>query len=485
MSFRFLYDRNRRMFSIGYRDADAEGPGRLDPAYYDLLASEARLASFIAIAKGDVPQDHWFQLGRALTSVRGRPTLVSWSGSMFEYLMPGLLLKSYPESLLSETHRGAVRAQVEHGHRHGVPWGVSESAFNLVDRIGNYQYKAFGVPELGLKRGLVEDLVIAPYASALATMVDPGRAVANLDRLARLGGRGRYGFYESLDYTPRDGRSDDGDEPARALEEAAVVRAVFAHHQGMALVAFANAALEGVMTARFHAVPRVQATELLLQERTPFYVPVTRPRPLEVTHVAPPVAGITPRRYRSPHTMEPHAAFLSNGRYTTVVTNAGGGHSQARGRMVTRRRDDGTCDPGSQFLYLRDVRGGEVWSATYHPTRVESDDYRATLFGDRVSIARTTHEIETLLEVAVSPEDDVEMRRLSLTNRSARAREIEITSYVEVALADPLEDLAHPAFGKLFLETEARPESASLLCGRRPRSPEQPGEWAVHVLSSE
>src|SRR5688572_17787733 len=485
MNFRFLYDRSRRMFSIGYRDADADGPGRLDPAYYDLLASEARLASFVAIAKGDVPQDHWFQLGRSLTSIHGRPTLVSWSGSMFEYLMPALLLRTYPETLLSDTHRGALRAQVDHGHRHEVPWGVSESAFNLVDRIGNYQYKAFGIPELGLKRGLVEDLVIAPYATALAAMVDPGRAVANLQRLARLGALGRYGFYEAVDYTPREGFKPGDEDTPRALGRGVVVRAYFAHHQGMALVAFANAALDTGMAARFHAVPRVQATELLLQERTPFYVPVTRPRPLEVTHVAPPILAIAPRRYRSPHTPQPHAAFLSNGRYTAMVTNAGGGFSQCRGRMVTRRRDDGTVDPGSQFLYLRDVRSGEVWSAAHHPTAIESDDYRATLYADRVAIARTTYEIESLLEIAVSPEDDVEMRRLSLTNRSQRTREIEITSYVEVALAAPLEDLAHPAFGKLFLETEARPDTASLLCGRRPRAPEQPGEWAVHVLSSD
>src|SRR6185295_16100242 len=203
MNFAFLYDRDRRIFSIGYRLPDMEGPGRLDASFYDLLASEARLASFVAIAKGDIPQEHWFQLGRGLVSVSGMPTLVSWSGSMFEYLMPLLLMRSYPDTLLHRSCGAAVQAQIAHGRTQGVPWGISESAFNVMDRHQTYQYKAFGVPELGLKRGLSEDLVIAPYATALAAMVDPAEAASNLRRLAREGAEGAFGFYEALDYTDR------------------------------------------------------------------------------------------------------------------------------------------------------------------------------------------------------------------------------------------------------------------------------------------
>ncbi|MGH9260631.1 MAG: glucoamylase family protein, partial [Acidimicrobiales bacterium] len=203
MRFAFLWDRERQIFAIGYRLADAQGPGRLDPSYYDLLASEARLASFVAIAKGDVPDSHWFHLGRLLTSVDGTPTLLSWSASLFEYLMPLLVMKSYPGTLLDQSCRKAVRRHMEYGRQLDVPWGISESAFNVVDRHGNYQYKAFGVPGLGLKRGLGDELVVAPYATALAAMVDPEAAARNLRRLAREGLDGAYGFYEAIDYTHR------------------------------------------------------------------------------------------------------------------------------------------------------------------------------------------------------------------------------------------------------------------------------------------
>ena len=486
MSFAFLYDPKRRIFTIGYRLADAEGPGRADTSYYDLLASEARLASFFAIAKGDVPQEHWFQLGRALLGAGGAPTIVSWSGSMFEYLMPLLLMRSYPETLIEQSCRAAVRAQIRHGDDHDVPWGISEAAFDVMDRAGNYQYKAFGVPALGLKRGLSEDLVVAPYATALAAMVDPVRATENLRRLVRLGADGRYGFYDAVDYTPREVLADPEGTPRARLPKGVLVRIYLAHHQGMSLVAFANALLGDIMVSRFHSHPRVEATELLLQERMPSFAAVTRPRPpVELTHVSSPSLGGAPRRFRSPATRDPHASFLSNGTYTTVVTNAGGGGSTWRGRRVSRWRDDAVTDPGGQFVYLRDVRTAEVWSATHQPTCHDPDDYLATFLPDKVAIRQRVAEIETLLEIAVSPEDDVEMRRLTVTNRSSRVRELELTSYVELALATAGEDLAHPAFGKLFLETECRPDTASLMCHRRPRSHEDQGEWAVHVSSIE
>jgi cyclic beta-1,2-glucan synthetase len=484
MNWGFLYDRTRGAFSIGYRLPDAEGPGRLDGAYYDLLASEARLASFIAIARGDVPQEHWFRLSRALVSVEGSTTLVSWSGSMFEYLMPLLMLRSHPETLLESTCRAVVRAQILHGRRHRVPWGISESAYDSTDPHGNYQYKAFGVPGLGLKRGLAEDLVVAPYATALAALVDPAAAAANLRRLDREGASGRYGFYEALDYTPRKTAAHDGEAaPDRARVH--TVRAYFAHHQGMSLVALANATLGAPMVRRFHSDPRVQATEPLLQERVPRYVPVTRPRPAESTRVEPALPVLSPRRYSSPHTHYPSAHFLSNGQYTTVVTNAGGGASSWRGLSVTRQRDDATSDPGGQCIYLRDVRSGMTWSAAHQPMCREPERYRVTYQAEAALYSRIDEGIETRLEVTVSPEDDVEVRRVSLINHSELMREIEVTSLVEIVLAPNGEDLAHPAFLKLFLETEYRPECTALLCGRRPRSAEELAPWAVHVLSAE
>ncbi len=486
MGFRFLYDPQRRILSIGFRLADAEGPGRLDPSYYDLLASEARLASFVAIARGELPQTHWFHLGRLVASVDGTPTLLSWSGTAFEYLMPLLVMKSYPETLLDQSCRMAVRRQAEYAAGRDVPWGISECAYNVTDHRGSYQYKAFGVPGLGLKRGLADELVVAPYATALAALVAPQLAVDNLRRLSDEGRAGQYGYYEAIDYThSTPGEPTTGERPGASESDGTVVRTFMAHHQGMTLVSLANVLLGDRMVERFHADPRVKATELLLQERIPRDAPITQPRPVEETRAAGPAAPQALRRFRSPHTLWPHAQFLSNGSYTTVVTNAGGGASFCRGRVVTRHREDATRDSGSQFLYLRDVRSGAVWSATYHPVGAETEDYLVTFLPEKASFSQREDGIATLLEVAVSAEDDVEVRRLALTNHSDRPREIEITSYAEIVLAAAADDLAHPAFGKLFVETEYLAERTALLCGRRPRSADEAPLWAVHVLSLE
>ncbi len=485
MDFRFLLDPQRQILAIGYRLADAEGPGRLDASYYDLLASESRLTSFIGIAKGDLPETHWFHLGRLITGVEGMPTLLSWSATLFEYLMPLLFMKSYPETLLDQSCRMAVRRQVEYARDRGVPWGISESGHNLVDRHDNYQYKAFGIPGLGLKRGLGDELVVAPYATALAVGLDPSEASRNLRRLAGEGLEGAYGYYEAIDYTHRKTEEPESTGRRAGRPRGAVVRTFMAHHQGMTLVSLANVLLGDPMVKRFHADPRVQATELLLQERVPRLVPITEPRPVEETRVAGPLPAQAVRRFRTPHTLFPHAQFLSNGNYTTVVTNAGGGASFCRGLAVTRHREDPTRDPGSQFLYLRDVRSGAVWSATFHPTAQEPEDYRVTFMAEKTTFRRRDNDISTQLDIVVSNEDDVEVRRLGVTNHSDRPREIEVTSYAEIVLAPPPDDLAHPAFGKLFVETEYIPESAALLCHRRPRTPDEPATWAIHVLSLE
>jgi cyclic beta-1,2-glucan synthetase len=485
MRFGFLYDKQRRIFAVGYRLADAEVPGRLDASYYDLLASEARLASFLAIARGEVPQSHWFHLGRLVTGVDGRHTLLSWSATLFEYLMPLLVMRSYPDTLLEQTSRMAVRAQRRYASERGVPWGISESGCNVVDHHETYQYKAFGVPGLGLKRGLGDELVVAPYATALAAMVEPAEAVRNLRRLAGQGLAGEYGFYEAIDYTHR-AASDE--EPPAPAGRGTVVRAYMAHHQGMTLVALGNALLGQRMVERFHADPRVRATELLLQERVPRHAAITRPRPAEETRVSPPVPSAAVRRLRSPHTLVPHAQFLGNGNYTVVITNAGGGASFCRGRAVTRVRRDPTRDPGGQHLYLRDVRSGALWSATYQPTGPtsgEPEDYRVTFQPEKAIFRRRDHGIATQLEIAVSPEDDVEVRRLSVTNRSDRPREIEATSYAEIVLAPAAADLSHPGFAKLFVESEYLPEAAALLFRRRPRADDEAAAWAVHVLGFE
>ncbi len=481
MNFRVLFDPKRQLLAIGYRLPDADGAGRLDASYYDLLASEARLASFLAIAKGDVPETHWFHLGRSITSVRGAPVLLSWSATLFEYLMPLLVMRTYPNTLLDESCRLVVRRQMDYAAQCGVPWGISESAYNLVDRHGHYQYKAFGIPGLGLKRGLGDEVVVAPYATALAAMIDPAASTANLRRLAEAGLEGEYGFLDAIDYTPRGPDAIALDAPAHGV----VVPTYMAHHEGMTLVALTNALLGDRMVERFHAEPRVQATELLLQERVPREVATIEPRPLDDMRVASPVPSVPVRRYRSPHTLVPHTQFLSNGNYVTSVTHAGGGASVWRGLPVTRWRRDATRDADGQFIYLRDVRTGAVWSATYQPTRREPDDYMVTFSADRASVRRRDEDVSTELDIAVSTEDDVEVRRLTVRNRGTRIRELDVTSYAEIVLTSAADDLAHPAFGKLFVETEYLADSAALLCHRRPRSADDVAAWAFHVLSLE
>jgi len=481
MRFDFLYDRRRRIFSIGYRLADADGPGRWDSSFYDLIASEARLASFVAIAKGDVPQHHWFRLGRLVTNIDGRATLMSWGGTMFEYLMPQLLLRGYPGTLLDESCRASVRRQIEYGRERHVPWGISESAYAFTDRFGNYQYKAFGVPGLGFKRGLADDLVVSPYSTALASLIDPAAAVSNFTQLTREGLDGRFGFYESIDYRPRKPSGDAATPCDQSQPE--IVRAFFAHHQGMSLVALTNLLLDDIFVTRFHADPQVKATELLLQERVPREAILAEARPAEGAIAAPPIGAAASRRFRTPHTASPHTQFLSNGRYTVALTHAGGGSSMWRGLSVTRRREDRTSDAGAHFIYLRNPWSGDVWSPSYQPICREPDDYEATFELERVTFRRRDGDFDTQLQVVVSPEDDVEVRRLSITNRGDRPQEIEVTSYAEIVLARPEDDLAHPAFAKLFIETEYDAQSAGLLFSRRPRSADETRDWAFHVLA--
>ncbi|MEO6223982.1 MAG: glucoamylase family protein, partial [Vicinamibacterales bacterium] len=441
-------------------------------------------ASFLAIAKGDVPEKHWFLLGRPTTSLRGSPVLLSWSATLFEYLMPLLLMRTSPETLLDDSCQLVVRRQQAYAEALGVPWGISESAYNLVDRQGQYQYKAFGIPGLGMKRGLGDEIVVAPYASALALVIDPVASTDNLRRLESAGLMGEYGFFDAIDYTPR------GTEPPEAGRVLAsptgvVVRTYMAHHQGMILIAIANALKGDLMIERFHSDLRVKATELLLQERVPRDVATIVPRPHEETRPVVPIISIPVRRFGTALTTVPHTQFLSNGHYVTAVTNAGGGGSAWNGLPVTRWRRDATRDADGQFIYLRDVRGGAVWSATYQPTRTEAEDYSVSFSPDRVSVRRRDDGVSTHLEIAVSTEDDVEVRRITIRNHGGRSRELDITSYAEMVLTSAQNDFAHPAFGKLFVETEFHADSAALICHRRRRDPREAEAWSFHAFSLE
>ena len=474
MDFEFLYDTSCSLLTIGYD----VGERRRDPSCYDLLASEARLASFLLIAQGQVPQKHWFSLGRLLTSHGGNVSLISWSGSMFEYLMPRLMMPSYENTLLEQTCKTAVSRQIEYGRQRAVPWGISESCYNATDMHQVYQYRAFGVPGLGFKRGLGDDLVIAPYASALALTVMPREACRNLQTLAGYGFLGVYGFYEAVDYTPS--RVPRG-------KNHVIVRTFMAHHQGMSLLAFGHVLLNRPMQRRFMSAPLVQATELLLQERVPKKGATLHPHAAEVSAAArPPAAeaGGIMRVFTDPNTPIPEVHLLSNGRYHVMATNAGGGYSRWRDLAVTRWREDATSDCWGTFIYLRDRDTGRYWSTAYQPTLRKADHYEAIFVQARAEYRRRDHAIEAHTEISVSPEDDVEIRRVTLTNQSSRTRHIEVTSYAEVVLAPLNADLAHRGFSNLFVQTEILPGRQAILCTRRRRTPGEQVPWMFHLLAA-
>ena len=468
--YSFLYDTTRHLIAVGY-NVDEH---RRDSGYYDLLASEARLCSFVAIAQGEVPQDNWFALGRLLTTAGNSTALLSWSGSMFEYLMPNLVMPVYANTLLDQTCQAVVRAQIAYGELHGVPWGISESGFNTVDAALNYQYRAFGVPGLGLKRGLSDDLVVAPYASALALMVLPDAACRNLKRLVQEGLQGAYGLYEAMDYTPaRLPRGQSG----------AVVRSYMAHHQGMSLLSFAYVLLDQPMQKRFVSDPLFQATTLLLQERIPNAAVFHAQTPDLPDILSSSIGQTNPLRVLRNPDATPEVHLLSNGRYHVMVSQSGGGYSRWKDLAITRWREDGTRDHLGAFCYLRDVDSGVFWSTAHQPTLQHSDSYEAIFTEGRAEFRRRDQGLETHTEMVVSPEDDIELRRTRITNRSRVRRTVEITSYAEVVLAPAASDNLHQAFSNLFVQTEIVRERQAILCHRRPRSDAEPSIWLFHLMA--
>ena len=471
MDFGCLFDRAKDLFSIGFNVTER----RLDNSYYDLLASEARLCSYVAIALGQVPQDHWFTLGRLLVASHGAPILASWSGSMFEYLMPQLVMPSYENTLLDHTCKTAVQQQIKYGNLRGVPWGISESGYNRIDAQFNYQYRAFGVPGLGLKRGLSDDLVIAPYATVMALMIAPVEACANLQRLAAEGRGGAYGFYEAVDYTASRLPPD---------KSSVTIRSYMVHHQGMSLLALVNLLLDGPMPRRFMACPLLKAADLLLQERVPKTAASVVAEDLapEISAASDDEGECVMRVFANPTQPVPEVHLLSNGRYHVVVSSAGGGYSRWHDLALTRWREDATRDHWGTFIYVRDVASGEFLSTAYQPTRHATVGYEAIFTQARAEFRQRAAGLEIHTEICVSPEDDVELRRVTITNRTSLTRTIELTSYAEVVLNTPAADEAHPAFNNLFVQTEFIAQSSAILCTRRARAEDERPPWLLHLM---
>jgi len=476
MGLRFLYDEERRIFAIGYQVAER----RPDTSFYDLLASEARLTSFLAIARGEVPVEHWWALSRPFGSAYGRLPLLSWSGTMFEYLMPLLFTQTHENSLLDRACYDAVRCQIGYARQSRVPWGISESAFSALDRHNVYQYRAFGVPALALKRGQEDDLVVAPYAAALALGVEPAAAMKNLRRLANLGDSallGDYGYYEAIDYSRR-----------AELDGAAgiIIHCYMVHHQGMSLLAYDNALHDNAMRRRFHSDPRIRATEPLLHEHIPEQILPTTGEAHEERPVRQTIATVgAPAVAQTPDITSPRTHLLSNGTCSVTVTNSGGGYLRWLELDVTRWRADATCDMSGSFCYIRDLESGTTWSNTHQPVRSPERRYTWSFTADKAEFRRRSGPCETITEIVISAEDDAEVRRVTLVNTSRKTCQLELTSYLELALAPHRTDRAHPAFNKLFIETEWLPNCEALVARRRLRGPDDRSVWAAHLMVPE
>lgn len=473
MKFTPLFDQKRQLFAIGYNIEE----GHLTKSYYDLFASEARQASYIAVARGEIDQKHWFRLGRKLTSIDGFKGLVSWTGTMFEYLMPLLIIRNYENTLLDETYSFVVRNQKKYGMLRKIPWGTSESGYNAFDIGLNYQYKAFGVPGLGLKRGLENDIVVAPYATLLALPIDPAGSVSNIRRLEEEGLDALYGFYEAADYTPSRLQKD---------KKSNIVKSFMAHHQGMSLISLNNYLNGEIMQVRFHADPRVRSGELLLQEKVPAKVALTKEYKEEYIPLreVKQEDGEVVRTYGVPDTQVPNVHILSNGSYSVMVTNGGSGYSKRHGIAVTRWKEDPRASSG-MFVYIQNINSNNVWSATFEPYKTVPERYRVVFSPDKAEFIRKDGNIETHTEITVAPDDNAEIRRVSITNHSQHPRIIEVTSYSEIVLANPNDDAAHPAFSNLFVRTEYVPEYNCLIASRRPRGEKQKPLWAFHSITSE
>jgi len=467
--FIHLYDKKKNLFSIGY-DIENE---KLTNSYYDLLASEARTTSFLAVARREIPLRHWRKLGRALTCIGRNRVLVSWTGTMFEYLMPALIMKRYVNTILDETYKGMLQAQKDYGQKNHVPWGISESGYYTFDLDLNYQYKAFGVPDLGLKRGLIEDVVISPYSTMMAINLDPNGAVQNLKKLLELGMEGKYGLYEAIDFTAKR-------MPMESKYK--IVKSFMAHHQGMSLLAINNFLNDDIMINRFHSDSLIKAGEVLLQERIPENVIITKEykeASLDISRQK----GLYKegvRTYSSADVLPPPCQVLTNGRYSVLLNNRGGGFSKLDGILINRWNSDALEGSYGNYIFIRDVKKDKIWSAAWEPFNEEADGYKVNFYQSRGEFTRINDNIKTTMEVFVSPEDDIEIRRVKIENHSKESVTLELTSYFEVVLTTEAADMAHRAFSNLFVRTEYLEEYNSITAVRKPREGHGQEWWAFH-----
>lgn len=469
--FKPLYDDRQFLFRIGY-NTDSQ---KIDSSKYDLLASEARQASFIAIAKGDISQKHWFKLGRPLTIANHMQSLVSWSGSMFEYLMPELIIKNFPNSVINQSCIAMVVSQIKYAKQQDVPWGISESQYCRFDTDSNYQYQAFGISDLSFQSSMLNDLVIAPYATMLALNILPGETILNMNRLTALGAEDQYGFYESIDFSVPD---------TVHFKRYTIIKSYMMHHQGMSLVSINNAINNKIMQKRFHQEPIVQATEILLEEYNPknMFTLNNKEYNLKIDSDAYSLDTVESRYYENPTLPYPCAHVLCNDHYMIMMTTGGVGFSKCNDIMINRWRPDSLCNSYGTIFYIRNLSDKSIWSAGYFPLIKEPEKYQAIFSMDKIEYVRKDELIKTHTEITISPIDNIEVRRITLGNESNEDVEIEVTSFIELSNDTYDSDLAHPAFSKLFNETEYVIGSNMIVGKRRPREENEKKRFVVHFV---
>ncbi len=440
-NFSVLYDESKRLFSIGYNIEE----NKLTDSYYDLLASEARQASLVAIAKKDVSPKHWYNLSRTLTTLNGYKGLVSWAGTSFEYLMPNINVRKYEGSLLDESCKFMIMSQKEYAKKLGVPWGFSETAFNVKDLNNNYQYKAIGVPWLGLKRGLDEDIVVSTYGSSMAITDEPQEVVNNLRKLEEKQMYGKYGFYESIDYTA---------SRLKRKERYAVVKTYMAHHQALILLSLNNLFNEKILQKRFHDNPEIEAIDILLQERMPESIIITKEQKEKTSKIKyVDYEDYAQRVITKPDADLPCINVRSNGKYTVVTNSKGNGYSKYKDILINRFK--ATADEAQGiFLYVKNIKNKRIWSSNYESYLSKPDKIEITFSEDIDKISRIDGAIETVFKNTISPEDAVEIRNVTLKNTGIENETLEITSILEPVLSTEIQDYAHPAFNNLFLQYE-------------------------------
>lgn len=469
--FKFLYSEERKLFHIGY-DVDNS---TLSSNYYDLLASEARTTSFIAVAKGIVPTSHWFTLNRALTLMYGRKGLASWSGTMFEYFMPRILMKNYRNSMLDETYRSVIEGQIKYCNKESVPFGISESAYFKFDVDLNYQYKAFGVPKVGVKSGLDEELVVSPYSTIMGLMENIPRSMKNIKELLALKCEGRYGFYEAIDYTNKRVKN----------KKFEIVKCYMIHHLGMSMLALDNVMNNNILQERFHRIPMIKATEILLQEKISKNVVYDRRQDKpELIRELQRQYSIR-RKFNFGESKYPETTILGNSNYNILLNTAGGGYSKFKDIMIYRWKEDLIHSSWGKFFYIKDSTTNEYTSSTYEPCKEQGDKYEVNFYLYKAEFVKVWKELELNTTIQVIPEDNCEIRTICIKNNSDEERIIEVTSYSEIVLQGYNGDIAHPAFGNLFITTEYIDDLNGILAKRRPRSEKEKDIYTIESTMCE